>query len=195
MSRRILIADLHPSRLSLSAALAQAYAKGATDKGHEVRTASLSGMVFNPDFGQSEFRNAPALEPDLDRFRADLTWAAHVVFVSPMWWGGLPAKAKGLFDRTFLPGYAFDPRERRMGVPKPLLSGRTARVILTSDTPGWAFWLMYRKALKHQLDRQILRFVGLKPVGLTHFSPVEHSTADIRARWLGDTRLLGTQAA
>jgi NAD(P)H dehydrogenase (quinone) len=195
MSRRILIADLHPGRLSLSAALAQAYATGAADKGHEVRTASLSEMAFNPDFGQSGFRNAPALEPDLDRFREDLTWAQHVVFVTPMWWGGLPAKAKGLFDRSFLPGYAFDPRQRRMGLPKPLLTGRTARVILTSDTPGWAFWLMYRQALKQQLYRQILRYVGLKPVGLTHFSPVEHSNPDIRGRWLADTRLLGTRAA
>lgn len=195
MSRRILIADLHPGRLSFSAALAQAYREGAEAAGHQIRTASLSDMSFNPDFGQATFRNAPALEPDLEAFRENLTWAEHVVLIAPMWWGGLPAKAKGLFDRTLLPGYAFDPRTRKHGLPKPLLTGRTGRLILTSDTPGWAFWLMYARALKHQVQRQILSYVGIKPQGFTHFSPVEHSTDKIRAGWLARTRALGQSAA
>jgi putative NADPH-quinone reductase len=195
MSRRILVADLHPGRLSFSAALAQAYRAGAEGAGHQVRTATLSDMAFNPDLGQSGFRNAPALEPDLDAFRSALTWAEHIVLVAPMWWGGLPAKAKGLIDRTFLPGYAFDPRQRRNGLPKPLLAGRTGRLILTSDTPGWAFWLMYRNALRHQVRRQILAYVGIRPRGVTHFSPVEQSTDQIRARWLARTEALGRQAA
>lgn len=195
MSRRILITDLHPARLSLSAALAQAYRLGAEAAGHQVRIARLSEMSFDPDFGQAGFRNAPALEPDLETFRENLLWAEHVVLVTPMWWGGLPAKAKGLFDRTLLPGFAFDPRQRRMGLPTPLLSGRTARLILTSDTPGWAFWLIYARALKHQVQRQILAYVGLQPRGFTHYSPVEHSTPDLRDRWLRNTRALGTRAA
>jgi NAD(P)H dehydrogenase (quinone) len=195
MSRRILIVDLHPARLSLSAALAQAYHDGALSAGHEVRTATLSEMAFNPDFGQAGFRNAPTLEPDLETFRENLVWAEHVVLISPMWWGGLPAKAKGLFDRMLLPGFAFDPRIRRMGLPKPLLAGRTAHFMLTSDTPAWAFWLMYGRALKRQVQRQILSYVGLKPVRHTHFSPVEHSTPQIRDRWLQGTRLLGARAA
>jgi NAD(P)H dehydrogenase (quinone) len=195
MTRRILIADLHPARLSLSAALAQAYRSGAETAGHQVRTAALSEMSFDLDFGQASFRNAPALEPDLESFREDLLWAEHVVLITPMWWGGLPAKAKGLFDRVLLPGFAFDPRQRRMGVPTPLLSGRTAHFMLTSDTPAWAFWLMYGRALKQQVHRQILAFVGLKPVRHTHYSPVEHSTPEIRARWISDTRSLGARAA
>jgi NAD(P)H dehydrogenase (quinone) len=195
MSRRILVADLHPGRLSLSAALAQAYRDGAEAAGHELRHLALSEMQFNPDFGQAGFRNAPALEPDLDRFRDDLHWAEHLVFISPMWWGGLPAKAKGLFDRTFLPGYAFDPRQKRMGLPKPLLAGRSARFILTSDSPSLAFWLTYRGALRHQLQRQILAYVGIRPMRFTHFSPVELSTDQIRRGWLGQSRSLGTRAA
>jgi putative NADPH-quinone reductase len=195
MSRRIFIVELHPAKLSLSAALVQAYHDGARDAGHDVRITRLSEMSFNPDFGQASYRDAPALEPDLEAFRENLLWSEHVVLVTPMWWGGLPAKAKGLFDRTLLPGFAFDPRRRRMGVPMPLLTGRTAHFMLTSDTPGWAFWLMYGRALKRQVHRQILSFVGLKPVRHSHFSSVEHSTPQRRERWLRDTRLLGARAA
>jgi putative NADPH-quinone reductase len=195
MSRRILIADLHPGRLSFSAALAQAYRDGASTAGHQTQSVTLSEMAFSPDLGQAGFRNTPALEPDLEAFRDALTWAEHVVLITPMWWGGLPAKAKGLFDRTLLPGFAFDPRQRRNGLPKPLLAGRTGRLILTSDTPGWAFWLIYGRALKRQVQRQILAYVGIRPQGFTHFSPVEHSTDQIRARWLSQTRALGQSGA
>jgi putative NADPH-quinone reductase len=195
MSRRILVADLHPGRLSFSAALAQAYREGAEAAGHQTRSVTLSGMTFNPDLGQSGFRNAPTAEPDVQAFRDSLAWAEHVVLISPMWWGGLPAKAKGLFDRSLVPGFAFDPRQRRMGLPRPLLAGRTGRVILTSDTPGWAFWLIYARALRHQMQRQILAYVGIAPRGFTHFSPVEHSTDQIRARWLAQTRALGQSGA
>lgn len=66
--------------------------------------------------------------------------------------------------------------------------------MLTSDTPAWAFLLMYGCALKPQVHRQILSFVGLKPLRHTYFSPVEHSTPELRARWLADTRLFGTRA-
>lgn len=168
---------------------------GAEAAGHQIRTATLSQMAFDPDFGQASFHSAPALEPDLETFREDLLWADHVVLVAPMWWGGLPARTKGLFDRILLPGFDFDPRQRRMGAPTPLLSGRTAHFMLTSDTPAWAFWLMDGRALKQQVHRQILSFVGLKPVRHTHFSPVEHSTPERRARWLADTRLLGSRPA
>lgn len=195
MTRRILIADLHPGRVSFSAALAQAYREGAEAAGHQIRIASLSQMTFNPDFGQATFRNSPALEPDLEAFREDLTWAEHVVLITPMWWGGLPAKAKGLFDRTLLPGFAFDPRQKKNGLPKTLLAGRTGRLILTSDTPGWVFWLIYARALRNQVQNQIFSYVGIKPRGFTHFSPVEHSTVGVRANWLARTRNLGQAAA
>lgn len=117
--------------------------------------------------------------------------AAHVVLVTPMWRGGLPARAKGFFDRAFLPGRAFDPRIRRGGLPKPLFAGRTARLVMTTDTPGFWFRLLYGQALRKQVERQILSFCGLKPRGFAHCSPVEHSTAGIRARWLDRARAIG----
>lgn len=195
MSRRILITTLHPARLSLCAGLAQAYQRGAIEAGHQLRHATLSDMQFDPDFGQATFRNAPALEDDLLRFREDLLWAEHLVLVVPLWWGGLPAKAKGLFDRTFLPGYAFDPRVRRMGLPKPLLAGRSARLILTADTPGWAFRFLYRSALRSQIQRQILGYTGIAPMAFSLCAPVEHSTEAIRNRWLAAAESHGRAAA
>ena len=49
-----------------------------------------------------------------------------MVIFTPIWWGALPAKLKGLIDRTFLPGFAFQYEEGKL-MPKQLLKGRTAR--------------------------------------------------------------------
>jgi putative NADPH-quinone reductase len=110
-----------------------------------------------------------------------------------MWWGGLPAMLKGLIDRTFLPGRTFDTRSG--GLPKPMLKGRTARVILTSDSPAWYFRLFIHRALHWQLKRQILGFVGLKPVEITHFSGSTHPKEGIVDKWVAKVSALGGQAA
>lgn len=68
-------------------------------------------------------------------------------------------------------------------------------ILLSSDTPSWAFWLIYGRVPKRQIQRQILSFVGLKPVRHTRYSPVEHSTPRLCARWLRDTQLLGACVA
>lgn len=135
------------------------------------------------------------MEPDLERLRDDLLGARHLVLVAPMWWGGLPARAKGLLDRLLLPGLAFDPRRRRLGLPEPLLAGRSARLILTSDTPGWAFRLVYGQALRRQMARQVLGYVGIRPMAFTHLSPVLDSPPERRATWLAQCRALGLKAA
>ena len=115
---------------------------------------------------------------------------------TPMWWGGLPAKLKGLFDRALLPGRAFDTRNKTLvGLPRPMLTGRTARVVITSDTPGWFMRLAYKNALIWQLRRQILEFVGLKPTRLTHLGPASEPKAGEVARWVAQVRRLGSQAA
>jgi putative NADPH-quinone reductase len=195
MPAPVLLVTLHPDAASFNTALADAYAAGAASAGHALLRHDLAAMQFDPDFGFASYRGAKPLEPDLERFAADLLAARHLVLVAPMWWGGLPAKAKGLFDRVLVPGFAFDPRKRRFGMPKPLLTGRTARLVLTSDTPGWYFGLAYRSALRRQVEGQILRFCGIRPTGFTHLSPVQDSTPERRAAWLGAMGALGRQAA
>jgi NAD(P)H dehydrogenase (quinone) len=193
MPSPILLVTLHPDPASLSNALADAYAEGARASGHPVLRHDLATMVFDPDLGAGGYRGKKPLEPDLQSLRADMVAAGHWVLVAPIWWGGLPARAKGVFDRTLFPGFAFDPRKRRWGQPMPLLSGRTARVVLTSDSPDWYFRLVHRAALRRQIDGQILRFCGIKPIGFTHFSPVETSTDAQRMDWLAQMRALGVR--
>lgn len=190
---RILILDGHPAETSLSRQLACAYRDAAQASGCEVRLVHLHSLDFDPDYGFGGYKNQKPLEPPLETFLQDLEWCEHFVLASPMWWGGLPAKLKGLIDRAFLPGRTFDPRGS--GLPKPLLAGRSAQVILTSDSPWWYFRFLLNRPLFWQLKRQILGFVGFKPVRMLHFSQASHPEPRQIEGWLKQVSRLGAKAA
>jgi len=191
---RILILDGHPAGGSFCGALAQSYAEEARRKGHDVRTRHLSELAFDADFGVSSFKDAKPLEPDLQALWEDITWCQHLVVSHPLWWGGLPAKLKGLFDRILLPGAAFK-YVKGKPLPEKLLKGRTAQVLVTSDTPGWYFKWIYGAGARKQTEKQILDFCGLKPKGYHMFSPIRGSVDEGRAKMLARAAELGRRAA
>mgnify|MGYP000462483197 CR=1 FL=1 len=195
-SQKILILSGHPGETSLSKSLCQAYSGAAEAQGHDVRFHDLSKMKFDMDYGQSGYENSKPLEPDLDSFLSDLEWANHVVMATPLWWGSIPAKLKGVFDRALLPGRTFNTRKTSlMGLPEPMLKGKTARVLLTSDTPSIFLRLFYGNAVKKMISRQILGFVGITPTKFASFAPAT-GAADSKVKgWLSEAAKLGAKAA
>lgn len=194
--KRIYVLNGHPAQSSLSSLFAEKYSTAAEKAGHDLRITHLHDLAFDLDYESGGYANPKPLEPDLETVFANLLWSEHVVLLTPMWWGGVPAKLKGLIDRTFLPGTAFDTRNTtKIGFPSPLLGGRTARVIMTSDTPHWFFRFIYRYAMVRQLRGQILGFVGIKPTRVTHFSGASHPEPATLELWSKSVRKLGANAA
>ncbi|WP_425043250.1 NAD(P)H-dependent oxidoreductase [Primorskyibacter sp. S87] len=193
--RKIFILDGHPGHDSLSRTFAETYGDAARKNGHDVRIVHLSDLEFDDDFGQGNYTDYKPLEPALENVLQDIEWSDHLVLTTPMWWGGLPARLKGLIDRAFLPGRTFDTRTTtKLGLPAPLLTGRTARVIMTSDTPGWFMRLFYKQAMIRQLRDQILGFVGFKPTRFTYFSGASQPKPGHVDRWLATVERIGAAA-
>jgi hypothetical protein len=181
----------HPRSASFCGALADQYVTAARASGHEVVLRRLQDLPVDlkaPDYDR-------ALEAEatwVTNLQRDLTWCSHFVLVTPMWWGGAPASLKALFDRVLLPGFAF--KYTSGPVPQKLLKGRSARVILTSDSPGvWYNWILGAPYFR-QLRTQILEFVGFRPVGITLMSPIRGSSLDRRQAWLDQAFALGRKA-
>ncbi len=194
--KKIFVLNGHPAEASLNGSLAETYAQAAREAGHDVRILHLGQLEFDEDFGQGNYTDFKPLEPALEAVLSNIEWSDHLVLTTPMWWGGLPARLKGLIDRAFIPGRTFDTHNTtRVGLPSPLLSGRTARVILTSDTPGWFMRLVYRRALIWQLKGQVLGFVGIKPTKFTWFAGASHPKPGLVEKWINTVRTIGTQAA
>ncbi|MEP3045806.1 MAG: NAD(P)H-dependent oxidoreductase [Roseibium sp.] len=183
MAKKILVLDGHPANESFCGAIASSYASAADQKGHDVRVLRLADLKFDMDFGQSSFRNTKPLEPDLEAFWNDLEWCDHFVIAHPLWWGGMPAKLKGLIDRVFLPGKAFQYVEGK-AIPEKLMTGRTSEVLVTADTPNWIFRLIYGSGIKKQFQKQILDFCGLKMKAYSWFASIQGSTDESREKLL-----------
>ena len=192
MRKRILVILGHPSNHSFCAAVAGAYLDTARAAGHEVRELRLGQLDFDPILREG-YRQVQPLEADLVAAQEAISWAQHLVFAYPIWWGGAPALLKGFVDRVFLPGYAFKYRPGK-AFPAQLLTGRTAQLLVTMDTPPWYFRWVYRMPGIHQLRKTTLEFCGFKPVRVTTFGPILHSTDAQRTRWLAHVRLLAIRS-
>lgn len=189
MKSNILIINGHPDSESLCSALTNAYIEGASSRNVQVQNIHLCQTDFNPNlrFG---YRKRTELESDLLHAQDLIRWADHLVFVYPTWWGTMPAILKGFFDRVFLPGFAFKYREHSPLWDK-LLSGKSARLIVTMDTPAWYNRLVYRHAGHRVMKQNILQFCGITPVRITEIGPVRGSSPEQRAKWISKVKKLG----
>jgi len=192
MSKRILVILGHPAKESFCGALANSYLAGARAAGNEVQLVSLGSLSFDPVL-HNGYASIQALEPDLVAGQTAITWAQHVVFVYPIWWGAMPALLKGFIDRLFLPGFAFKYREGSRFWDR-LLSGRSAHLLVTMDTPPWYFRWVYRMPGHNQMKRTILEFSGIKPVTVSNFGPVKTSNQQQREKWLAQANAYGHHA-
>lgn len=192
MKKKILVILGHPNLESFCAALFRAYINGAETNGLEVREIKISELKFDPVLwkGYSEIQE---LEPDLVKSQEDIQWAEHIVFVYPNWWGAMPSLMKGFIDRIFLPGFAFKYRDHSQLWDK-LLSGRSAELLVTMDTPPWYYRWIYRSPGHNEMKRTILGFCGIKLNSISEFSPIKGSSQEKRNKWLQVAQELGGKA-
>lgn len=174
----------HTDSATLSGALADCYETHARSAGHEIRRQNIGDMRFDPVLHEG-YKNIQQLEPDLENFRENVQWAEHVVVVYPTWWSSMPGMLKGLFDRAWLPHFAFNFADHGL-TWKKLLLGRTARIITSVNTSPWLTRFMYGSPTV-VLELAILRFAGIRAHS-TILGPSERASERTKARWF---RLVG----
>jgi NAD(P)H dehydrogenase (quinone) len=182
---RVLVLNGNPARDTLCGAMAERIADEARRRGQTVRLVHLEDLDFDANLRQG-YRARMDWEPDLQALAESLTWCDRLVIVHPLWWGSAPGKLKGLFDRVLMPGFGFQYVEGK-SLPKPLLSGRKARVVITSDTPTVFLKWIYGNGWVKVLRRQILAFCGFKDLKVKYFSPVRGAKPEALAKMVEDS--------
>lgn len=187
--KKILVINGNPDKESFCFALAESYKKGAELTGADCKLVNLIDLKFNPilSFG---YRKRIELEPDLLTIRQDILDSDHIVFVYPNWWGTYPALLKGFIDRVFLPDYAFKRRENSILWDK-LLKNKSARLIVTMDSPKWYYSLIYRNTGHNSIKKGVLEFCGIKPVRITSFHLIKTSSESLRKKWIKKVEEIG----
>ncbi len=191
----ILILDGHPdpSKHHLCHALAEAYRTGAQAAGHKATLLRIADLDFpvlrSADNFEHEETPAP-LRPARDAMLA----ADHVVLIYPLWLGTLPAYTKAFLEQVLHYDTAFE-RDAKDKWPRGRMKGKSFRVVLTMGMPALFYRLWYRAHSLKSLKRNILGFIGFKPVRSTIFGMVENVKEDRIGKWLGKMERLGRDAA
>ena len=192
--KKILILLGHPDKVGMCGCIADSYEKSAREAGHSVDRLNIGEMQFDPILHQG-YRARQPMEPDLVRFQELLKAADHFVVIHPVWWVGMPAILKGLFDRAWLPGSAFRYMKMKDGTRSifwhRLYRGKTARIIITSGTNPWLVRLLPGN-VNAQLKWGILWFAGFS-TGTTWFGPAENIPETKKEGWLARVRTLGAR--
>jgi NAD(P)H dehydrogenase (quinone) len=188
-SKKIFVFVGNPDSDSLSSAIADSYIEGAKVSGHEVRLMKIGDMKFDPVLHKG-YKVIQELEPDLVAFQENVKWSEHFVSIFPIWWSDMPAIMKGLVDRVWMPGFAFNFRKGLIPGWYRRLKGRSARVIVTSDSPPFVLWFLFGGNINNWV-RGVLRFSGFAPVrktwvwGMRNITPEKAQRLLLRMSRLG----------
>lgn len=189
--RKILIIDGHPDadRARFVHALADAYAAGAGTSGHEVRRIELATLDF-PILRSRHDWTAGTPAPAIREAQEAIRWAEHLLFFYPLWLGDMPALLKAFLEQVARPGFAL--AEGTM--PRPLLKGRSARLVVTMGMPAFFYRFYYGAHSVKSFERNILKLAGIRPVEHNLIGGVE-GEPETREQWLDTMLNLGMAAA
>ncbi len=189
--KNILLICGNPDHESFSGNMLDHYQVGAEDAGHTVVRVNLGQLQFDPILHKG-YKEIQQLEPDLkdlqDKFRA----ADHIVIAYPNWWCTMPALLKGLFDRMWLPGFAFNFNKETKKIEKHL-RGKTGRVIILSGTHSpFSTWWQFGD-FTNEIQYGIMEFAGIR-TKVSAFGPCEKVDDAAREKWLKEVENLGKKA-
>lgn len=191
MQKNILILLGNPDHETYSGVMCDRYQAAAEEAGHIVSRVNIGQMNFDPILHKG-YKVIQELEPDLldlqEKFRA----ADHIVIVYPNWWNTMPAILKGLFDRFWIPGFAFNFDKQTHKLVKRL-SGKTSRVIIVAGTNSpFKTWWNYGD-YTNEIQHGILEFAGIK-TKVSAYGPCERVGDACREKWLKEVEKMGKKA-
>lgn len=191
MAKRILIIQGHPDPdgKRFGNALAASYAEGVREGEHEVRLIDVAKLDFPILRTKEDFESGTPPESIREAQNA-ITWADHLVIFFPLWLGTMPALFKAFLEQVFRYGFAIGkPNGAMMG---KLLTGKSARIVVTMGMPAFFYRFYFRAHGVKGLKRSILGLSGIKPIKESLIGMVEGSQAG-REKWLAKMRVLGSE--
>ncbi|MFF2499992.1 NAD(P)H-dependent oxidoreductase [Peribacillus sp. NPDC058075] len=171
----MLVIYTYPNHESLSHAFLEKVIQGSKEnpniKGLQVLDLYEEG--FNPllEFNEHKRRRDMHRDPQLEKYRNQMTWADKIVFVYPIWWGRPPAMLMGYIDQLFSANFAY--RDKKGLLSEGLLKGKSVVCVSTMKGPANYPLLWLNDAHKILMKRALFNFVGIKKVKFFEFGNME----------------------
>ena len=176
--RNIMIVVGHPPDQHVRQALGGCLQGSRRRRGPPGTGFPLATLTFDPIL-RNGYRMVQPLEPDLQKAYDALAACDHLVLIFPLWCGDMPALLKGFIERILQPDLiARADTENAMNWS--IFSNKTARIVMTMGMPVSIYRWWYRGHALKLLTRNILNFIGIKPVKNTLFGMLGTSKPETR---------------
>jgi NAD(P)H dehydrogenase (quinone) len=180
----------HPDAGSFNHAIARTAVEELTRNGHAVFFHDLYAERFDPILPAYEIPKDAPLPPDIETHCREMAEASGIIVVHPNWWGQPPAIMKGWIDRVIRPGraYRFEEGDKGEGVPVGLLTGKSAMIFNTANTPSEREMEVFGDPLETLWKDAVFGLCGITGFHREMFAVVVTSTAEERQAWLAKVR-------
>lgn len=187
-TKKIVVLCGHPDADTFTGNILDQYQAAAEEAGHEVKRFNLGALQFDPILHKG-YKEIQALEPDLLTLQDAIRECDHLVIGYPNWWCTMPALLKGLFDRFWLPGFAFNFNKETKKIEQHL-KGKTGRVfILSGSHSPFKTWWQFGD-YTNEIQYGILEFAGIK-THVSAYGPCQRVTDKTREKWTKQVQALG----
>lgn len=161
-----LIIYAHPNKESLNSSILEETETTLKSKPDgTVKILDLYANKFNPCllFDSANPRRNLDSREETKNYRDAISWANHIIFVYPIWWGRPPAILLGFIDKVFVSGFAYQKSPKSV-MPEGLLKKKEATIITTQNGPALITRILYHNTHRILMKRQVLNFCGIKKV-------------------------------
>ncbi len=165
--------DTDPARLCHS--IMNHYARAVEAVGAKVNVLEIGRMEFGT-LMSAEDQKAGAVPTDIDKAQDAIAEADRLVLIFPLWLGSMPGRFKMFLEQVFRPGFAYD--FSKNGQVNTYLKGKSADVIVTMGMPPLFYKWFFRAHGMKNLKRNILNFIGVKPVRFKYIGMVDKLTSE-----------------
>lgn len=176
----------HPNPESFCSSLTKELHDHLIAQGDEARIRNLYEIGFNPILSADDFSAfADNDTPDDIKIEQEyVKWADHIIFIYPVWWGGMPAILKGYVDRVLSEGFAYEYiGDSSAGLLKP----RKGSVICTTGAPNSVYKNVHN-AMDVISKEVTFEFVGLVPYKQLYYGAVPSVTDEVRKSYIEDAK-------
>ncbi len=193
---KVLTLIANPNSKSFNHAILDSFTKGLQEAGHQYEVLDLYKAGFDPimkpqDVAQFKGEKMP---DDVLKQQQKIAEAEGLVFISPIYWGYVPAILVGWIQRVFSLGFAYrPPKEEEIG-PQGLLPQKKALIFSTTMGMGALYKGMgLEDAIKKILDEYIMKSCGIQNVEHILFYGVPLVSDEVRKGYLEKAYRLGKE--
>lgn len=173
---------VNPDQNSFCHTIAERVENSLKKRGVEIQLYDLYKVHFDPVLTKEDLFRNDSFDELITAISARLTDSELIIFIHPDWWGQPPAMLKGLIDRVFRRGIAYDFEGGEFEKKKhvPLLTDKKAFVFCTTDSDSAEHIDLLQKVWRIG----VFDFCGLTDNRVEVFTDVRNSSYVRRNSWL-----------